>query len=48
MCADVDQLHAADSKFGLGKIPTKDEGAKINLQSPQIGGHRRPEDSGSG
>lgn len=35
MCADVNQLHAVDSKVGLGKTLTKDEEAKINLQSPQ-------------
>lgn len=45
MCADVNQLHADDSKAGLRKTPTKDERAKINLQSPQIWEHKRPADS---
>lgn len=48
MRADVNQLHAVDSKVGLGKTPTKDEEAKINLQSPQIWAHKRPKDGVSG
>lgn len=48
MCADVDQLYAADSKVGPGETPTKVKGAKINLQTPQLWEHRRPANSKSG